>query len=153
MERIGSADWDRTSNHSIISRKLLPIELLRNILVRLVGLEPTTNGLEIRGSFQLSYRRILAALVGFEPTHNSRCLAVFKTAPFSLLGTAPYYLLDGLNLFALGNPALPQPLLKKTANFVVLVEGVEPSILSAAELKSDVYSNSTTQANLYVFPD
>ena len=29
---------------------------------------------------------------------------------------------------------------------VVPPEGVEPSILTAAELKSDVYSNSTTRA-------
>ena len=31
---------------------------------------------------------------------------------------------------------------------MVSVEGVEPSILSAAELKSDVYANSTTRPNI-----
>ena len=31
---------------------------------------------------------------------------------------------------------------------MVSVEGIEPSILSAAELKSDVYASSTTRPNI-----
>ena len=56
------------------------------MLVRLVGLEPTTNGVEVRYSIQLSYRRILFSKVypvqKFLPAQYAYFLLTFSSANF-----------------------------------------------------------------------
>ena len=44
---------------------ILPI-----LMARPVGFEPTTYGIEVHSSIQLSYGRIMVGLTGFEPVTN-----------------------------------------------------------------------------------
>ena len=88
--------WSQSESnqrHKDFQSFALPTELWDHMVAG-EGFEPTTSGLWARRATRLFYPAMwiikMAQKLGFEPRRRSHDLPVFKTGPFSHLGTSAY---------------------------------------------------------------